>query len=64
MRRRSARITREDASIIKLLLKMGAYQHEIAARFQVNQGRVSEIRTGKRWRDVAPASVLPPGFSI
>lgn len=33
----------------------GEYQYRIAADFDLNQGRISEIRTGKRFADVPPA---------
>jgi len=47
---------------VKLALKLGYDQHIIAGYFGDNQGRVSEVNTGKRWTDVAPASALPPDF--
>jgi predicted XRE-type DNA-binding protein len=31
------------------------YQHEIAARLGINQGRVSEVLSGKRFAHVMPA---------
>ncbi|WP_394730127.1 hypothetical protein [Altererythrobacter sp. GH1-8] len=39
-----------DETIRKIwaLLREGHYQHDIAAMFGLNQGRVSEINTGKR----------------
>lgn len=44
------------AAIIKRLLRQGhLLQHDIAARFGINPGRVSEINTGKRYAEVAPA---------
>jgi predicted XRE-type DNA-binding protein len=65
MKRRSAHLTDTDVGIIKLLLARGEYcQHQIAARFDINQGRISEIKTGKKWTHVSPATRLPPGFSI
>ena len=57
-RRRSPRVSREMAAKIKTLLKTGMAQHDIAARFGINQGRVSEINTGKhRHADVEPAQL-------
>jgi predicted XRE-type DNA-binding protein len=34
---------------------LGMMQHEVAAHFHVNQGRVSEVVNGLRFRDVPPA---------
>ncbi|WP_163848070.1 hypothetical protein [Pseudooceanicola aestuarii] len=50
------KLTPEQVSIIKARLAQGDYQHRIAADFDLNQGRISEIATGKRFPDV-PASV-------
>ena len=43
----SPSITAEMAAEIRVLLKSGMSQHDIAAIFGINQGRVSEINTGK-----------------
>lgn len=37
----------EIASILQRL-KNGEFQHDIAAEYHTNQGRLSELRTGKR----------------
>ena len=52
----------EKAALIKGMLKRGDKQSDIAACFLTNGGRVSEINTGLRYPDVAPApeSELPP----
>ncbi|MBB4253100.1 MULTISPECIES: hypothetical protein [Rhizobium] len=42
------RLTLDDAVQVWLARWSGAYQHEIAARFSVNQGRVNEVLKGKR----------------
>ncbi len=48
-------LTAELAAKIKYLAAMTElYQHEIAAKVGVNQGRVSEVLTGKRYIDVPP----------
>jgi len=52
--RRSPHVTTEMAAKIKHLCDQGFLQHEIAARFGINQGRVSEIKTGKAHKDVPP----------
>lgn len=45
----------KDIGIIKLRLQRGDLQHRIAADFDINAGRISEINTGKRFSDVLPA---------
>lgn len=56
-------VTKEIAAWIKLMLALGYFQHDIAAFFGMNQGRVSEIKTGKLWSQVPPARDLPPDFT-
>jgi hypothetical protein len=55
-------LTRADAALVKGMLARGDRQHDIAAYFGVNGGRIAEIATGQRYRDVAaaPADELPP----
>ncbi len=55
-------ITADNAGIVKLALARGFYQHIIAGYFHDNQGRVSEIKNGKRYADVPIANDLPLGF--
>ncbi|MFN4126602.1 MULTISPECIES: hypothetical protein [Pannonibacter] len=52
--RRSPTVTPEMAAQIKALLKTGMSQHDIAARFRINQGRVSEINKGYKFPQVEP----------
>ena len=40
-------VTPEVAAKIKRLLAEGLYQHQIASLLGLNQGRVSEVNTGK-----------------
>lgn len=55
-KKQTVRITEKMAAMIKKLLKENELkQHEIAARFDLNQGRVSEINTGKSFAHVPPA---------
>jgi hypothetical protein len=42
----SPQVTAAMASAIKAMLRAGMMQHDIAAHFGINQGRVSEINTG------------------
>lgn len=41
-------LTAQDIADIKVRLRQGEYQHHIAADYGLNQGRISEINTGKR----------------
>jgi hypothetical protein len=56
------RLTEQDASIVKAMLARGDRQHDIAAWFGVNGGRIAEIATGRTFRSVAAAdrANLPP----
>ena len=63
MRRKSSPpLTEELAAAIKKLLPTGMHQHQIAALFGLNQGRISEVKNGKRYPDVSPAAQLPFKF--
>ena len=46
--RKRARLTDEIIRIIWSRLRLGEFQHDIAADLGLNQGRVSEVNTGKR----------------
>lgn len=48
-RRRSPSVTREMADHIRWLYRQGMNQHDIAAFYGVNQGRVSEVVNNKRF---------------
>jgi hypothetical protein len=56
------KLTDQDASIVKAMLRRGDRQHDIAAWFGVNGGRVAEIAVGRRFQQVKPADRgnLPP----
>lgn len=43
-------LTAQDIANIKARLRQGEYQHHIAADYGLNQGRISEIKKGKRAR--------------
>ena len=47
------------AAHIKHLVALGHMQHDVAARFGINQGRVSEIVNGKSHPDAPPDSSPP-----
>lgn len=61
-RKNSPPVTAKEASYIKLLLDEGLFQHQIAALLNVNQGRVSEIKTGKKFGNIPPAQNLPEAY--
>lgn len=56
-------LTDEDAAIIKGMIARGDRQHDIAAWFGVNGGRIAEISTGATFKDVPIeiADLPPPG---
>tara|TARA_E500000318_G_C3488305_1_gene183292 strand:+ start:539 stop:733 length:195 start_codon:yes stop_codon:yes gene_type:complete len=63
MKPRSPEVTEEMACQIKaLVLDHGLLQHQAAAVFGINQGRVSEVMSGKRYPGVPPAATLPLGL--
>lgn len=54
-RKNSPPLTPEMAALIKyLVVRIGLYQHQVAALLEINQGRVSEVMTGKRHPNVDP----------
>ena len=54
-------LTEDDASIVKGMLMRGDRQHDIAAWFGVNGGRIAEISTGKKYINIlAKEKDLPP----
>lgn len=57
-------LTAADAAVVKGMLARGDRQHDIAAWFGVNGGRIAEIATGYRYPLVDPAEpedLPPPG---
>lgn len=56
-KRKSPLVTAPMAAKIKAMIKLGMMQHDIAAHFKINQGRVSEVANGKRFPNVAPVPV-------
>lgn len=56
------RLTATDASIVKGMLARGDRDHDIAAWFGVNQGRVADVKDGRKFSSavVALGSQLPP----
>jgi hypothetical protein len=57
-------LTADDAALIKGMLRRGDRQHDIAAWFGVNGGRIAEIVAGSRFTAVVPAAgdrLPPPG---
>ena len=58
--RRSPTVTSDMAAKMKALLKTGMNQHDIAAHFRVNQGRVSEVNTGMIYPGIEPTQLEFP----
>ena len=48
-------LSREDVATIKTRLLRGELQHRIAADYDINPGRISEINTGKRFVEIESA---------
>jgi predicted XRE-type DNA-binding protein len=55
-------MTPELAAQIKALLNNGLQQHQVAAILKINQGRISEVNTGKIYAATKPAAQLPLDF--
>lgn len=57
------RLTEYDAALVKGMLARGDRQHDIAAWFGVNGGRIAEIATGATfgWVHRAEEGLPPPG---
>jgi hypothetical protein len=55
-------LTAADASIVKGMLSRGDRQHDIAAWFGVNSGRIADIAKNRKHPDTlaAPPHTLPP----
>ena len=50
--RLSTNLTPEMAGMVKGMLARGDRQSDISSFFQINQGRIHEIKTGQRFRNV------------
>ncbi|WP_146227135.1 hypothetical protein [Rhodopseudomonas faecalis] len=55
-------MTRDDAALIRALLP-SMYQHDIAALFDCNMGRVAEIARRQKFAGVAPADLKHPAVA-
>ena len=56
------RLSEEDAALVKGMVERKDRHHDIAAWFGVNQGRIAEVISGKKFKNVKAAShnSLPP----
>lgn len=61
-RKSSPPVTPEIAAEIRRLKATGLFNHQIAAMLEMNQGRVSEVMTGKLHPNVPPAPQSSFGF--
>ena len=57
-------MTAELASKALALVSLGFKQHQAAAALGVNQGRISEVVTGKRFIGVVPCSTDQLSFDL
>lgn len=55
-RRPSKRIDPRDVPVIKKRILMGEFLNRIAADFDVNPGRISEIKSGYKYPLIPPAA--------
>lgn len=55
-------LTDEQKRVAKLAMMSGYYQHQIAAYYDLNQGRISEFKRSEQYQKVAPAAELPSDF--
>jgi len=55
-RKPSYRIKPDDVPDIKKRIREGEYLNRIAADYDVNPGRISEIKSGGRFADIGPSS--------
>lgn len=51
--KKSPKVTKGMAREMLKLLQKGYMQHDVAARFNVNQGRVSEVKNGHLFPDLS-----------
>lgn len=47
----------QEAAIVKGMLARGDFQHDIAAHFSINPGRIADIKNGIKHGDVKPAAI-------
>jgi len=55
-------LTDDQKRVAKLALQSGYFQHQIAAYYDLNQGRISEFKRSAQFSKVAPATELPADF--
>jgi hypothetical protein len=54
-RRPSRKVDPRDVPVIKRRILAGEYLNRIAADYDVNPGRISEIKTGQRFQEIPAA---------
>jgi len=55
-------LSEDQKPIAKLALQLRYYQHQIAAYFGINQGRISEFKNSASYGLIVPATSLPADF--
>ncbi len=53
-RKPSNRLSEQDVKDIKRRIRSKEFLNRIAADYDVNPGRISEIKTGKVWTNIKP----------
>jgi hypothetical protein len=54
-RKSSYRIKPTDVPLIKKRIRQGEFLHRIAADYDVNPGRIAEIKKGYKFAEIPPA---------
>ncbi len=55
-------LTPNQMRVAKLALRLRFFQHQIAAYFGCNQGRISEFKNSSMFDRIDAADCLPSGF--
>ncbi|MGO8954130.1 MAG: hypothetical protein ACLPWS_00550 [Rhodomicrobium sp.] len=59
---RDEKLTPDMVPVIKLARKLDYNYARIASYFQINQGRIADVMTGRRFPEIPPAKQLPADF--
>jgi hypothetical protein len=51
-------LTADDVRVAKTLTQLGFPHHRIASLFDLNGGRPSELKTGKKWAHIKPYKLV------
>ncbi|MBY8916537.1 hypothetical protein KUG85_14420 [Nitratireductor sp. L1-7-SE] len=56
------KLTPEMVPVIKLARGLDYNYARIASYFQINQGRIADVMTGRKFPNIPPANELPADF--